>query len=400
LEKLIRTAYGEVNLEVRELNGSRILVTQESFDFLAGTKSRGGSLKERLAAPRGTVLIPSWYDFGGRGEERLHHIVPAGIYEALRRATHTLRKYGLKKTPGELQNLRAISDRLSRDLAVLMEGKSASSRDLVEVRYDLTRIAQALGGSRNKLKLEAAKKIAAAATLKVEHPSGTKSQNLPATTLRVHAAKRRVDGRHINIRRIGPRVIFLEQVLAQTVGGIFDDLGSLRNTLRAERFQISLSFSSKVRHIFASRVNFALERLLPQLDVAPFRKTAALIRLDLAKAKSAKSKKFALAAIDRILAAIRLKEAQRAFESRVILPLALAEAMDIVTEADFRHTLIRLSDFSRWFHQEINDSGFIRPVKERVLAAIRGTTQEEFGPVEDPDATRLKERLKAISGML
>jgi len=399
LEKQIQTAYGEVNLEVRELNGSRILVTQESFDFLAGTKSRGGSLKERLAAPRGTVLIPSWYDFGGRGKERLHHIVPAGIYEALRRAAHTLRKYGLKKTPGELQNLRSISDRLSRDLAILMEGKSASSRDLVEVRYDLTRIAQVLGGSRNKLKLEAAKKIAAAATLKVKYPSGTKSQNLPATTLRVHAAKRRVDGRHVDIRRIGPRVISLEQILAQTIGGIFDDLGSLRNILRAEQFQITLGFSPNVRRIFASRVDFALQRLLPQLDVAPFQKTAALIRLDLAKAKSAKSKKFALAAIDRILTAIRLKEAQRAFEARVILPLALNEDMGITTEADFRHTLQRLSDFALRF-REINDEGFVRPVKTRVLDACRNIILEEFGPVAEPDAERLKERLKTVSNML
>lgn len=400
MKETIRTAYGEIDLEVRALSSSRIFVTQEVFAFPAGTKSRGGVLKKKLSAPRGTILLPAWYDFGGRHEERLHHIVPGGIYEALRRVAHELRKYGVKNKPGELQNLRNLSDRLSRDLAILMEGKAASSRELAEVKTDLSRIAQTLGGARDKLKAEAAKKLAAAATLEVQHPSGTRSQNLPATEKRVDAAKRRVDKRHVDIRRIGPRVVLLEQFLAQTIGDIFDSLGSLRNILQAEQFQIARGFSSKVRRIFVRRVGFALQHLLPQLDVAPFRKTAAMIRFDLAKAKGARNKKFALEAVDRVLAAIRLKEAQRAFESHVIFPLALAEAMGVVTEADFRHTLMRLSDFSLRFHREINDAGFVRPVKERVVNAITDTIREEFGPVEEPDAERLKEKLKAISNML
>ncbi len=400
MKKLTQTAFGEVDLRVRELNGQRILVTQEALAFPAGTKSRGKVLKEKLVAPAGTVLVSAWYDFGGRGEERLYHIVSGGIYAALRRAAHALRKYGLKEKSGELQRLSDFSDRLSCDLAILMEGKAASSRELTKVRADLLQIAQVLGGARDKLKAEAAKKLAAAATLEVRHPSGTRSQNLPATEKRVDAAKRRVDRRHVDIRRIGPRMILLEQILAQAIGNIFDDLGSLRRILQAENFQLSLSFSPKVRRIFARRVDFTLQRLLPHLDVTPFRKTAKMIRLDLAKAKSARSKKFALAAIDRILAAVRLKEAQRAFESRIIFPLALAEAMDAVTEADFRHTLRRLSDFSLRVHREINDTGFLRPVKERVISAILDTIREEFGPVVEPDATRLKERLKTISGML
>jgi len=401
LKKQIVTAYGTVELEVRAISGSQIYVTHERCIFPAGTKTRGGAvMKKNFLIPRGAVLIPTWENFGGKNPKRLHHIFPNGLYEALRWATHAIRKYGLRKKPGELQILRDISNRLARDLAVLMEGRAASSRELADVQLDLAHITAELGRPIEQLKAEAAEKIAEAATLEVEHPSGTRSKNIPATKQRVSAAKTRVDERRNQIGQIGPRVNFFEQVLAQTIGGIFDDLGSLRNIVQAEQFQISLSFSPKVRHIFVNRANFALQRLLPQLDAAPFLKTARMIRVDLAKAKAAKSKDFALAAIDRILAAIRLKESQRAFEARVILPLALNEDMCVTTEADFRHTLQRLSDFALRFHREINDSGFLRPVKTRVLDACRNIVLEEFGPVTDPDAERLKERLKTVSNML
>jgi len=401
LKELIQTAYGEVELDVRKIDGSRIFVAHERHVFLAGTKTRGGeTLKKPFVVPRGAVLAPTWDGRNGKSPERLYRVFPNGIYEALRGTLHAVRKYGLRKKRGELQILRDISNRLATNLAVLMEGKSASSRELYRAQKDLAEIAMELGRPIGELKAQAAEKVEAAATLEVEHPSGTRSKNIPATAQRVRAAKNRVDRRRDQIHRIAPRVQFYEQVLAQAIGGIFDDLGALRKILQAERLQLTLSFSPKVRRIFANRVNFALQRLLPQLDAAPFLKTAKMIRLDLARAKAAKSKDFALAAIDRILTAIRLKEAQRAFETRVILPLALNEDMDITTEADFRHTLRRLSDFALRFHQEINDTGFLRPVKERVLEAIRNTILEEFGPVADPDAERLKEQLKAISRML
>lgn len=400
MKEKILTAHGPMTIEARRLVGSGIFVALERHIFPAGTKTHGGEiLKKAFFVPRGAVLVPVWDHFGSRTPERLHRVFPGGLYEAARGTLRAIWKYGLGKKPGELQTLRSISDRLANDLAILMEGKAASSRELFVVQKDLAAIALEFGRPIGQLKAAAAEKIAAAATLEVEHPSGTRSKNIPATKERVRAAKRRVDERLHNVCRISPRVVFLEQVLGQTIGGIFDDLSSLRNILRAEQVQISLGFTPRVRHIFTSRVNFALERLLPNMDAEPFLKTARMIRVDLAKAKAAKSKNFALAAIDRIIAAIRLKEAQRAFETKVILPITLNNTAGVTTEADFRHTLQRLSDFSLRFHREINDTGFLRPVKDRVMNAIIDIIREEFGPVEDPDPARLKERLKAVSRM-
>jgi hypothetical protein len=401
LKEKIQTAYGTVTLEVRALEGSRIYVARKRHVFPAGTKTRGGEvLKKPFVLPRGAVLVPVWDDFEGCKPERFHRIFAGGIYEALRGTVHAVWKYGLQKKRGELQILRDISDRLATDLAVLMEGKSASSRELARVQLDLAAIATELGRPVGQMKAEAAAKVETAATLEVEHPSGTRSKNIPATAQRVKAAKIRVDRRHDQIRRIGPRVQFHEQVLAQTIGQLFDDLGSLRRLLQGERIQIARALSPDVHRIFCRRADFALERTLPRLDAAPFLKTADMIRYDLGMVKRAKGKKFALAAIDRILADIRLKEAQRAFENRVILPLAIDEDMKIVTEADFRHTRARLENFKQRFVSEIDDTGFIRPVKGRVIEAIDTILNEELGLGIEPDAERLKGRLKTISNML
>lgn len=394
------TTYGPIELEVRALEGSRIYAVHERHVFPAGTKTHSGEiLKKKFIIPRGAVLVPYWDDFEGRTPERFHRVFPSGVYEALRSTLHAVWGYGLKRRCGELQVLRDISDRLARDLAVLMEGNAAPSRNLAEVQMDLATIAKELGRPIGQVKAEVAEKVAAASTLEVEHPSGTRSRNIPATRHRVEAAKRRVDRRHDQVRRIGPRVNFFEQILAQAIGHVFDDLGSLRRMLQGERIQIERSLSPEVKRIFCRRADFALERILPRLDVEPFLRTADVIRYDLSIAKLAKGKKLALAAIDRILASLRLKEAQRAFENLVILPLAINEGMGVTTEADFRHTRTRLENFRQRFASEIDDTGFVRPVKGRVLEAIGSILEEELGPDAEL-GIGLKERLKAVSRML
>lgn len=401
MKEQILTAYGPVELEVRSLEGSRIYVVRERYVFPAGTKTRSGeTLKEPFTVPRGAVLVPAWDNFEGKQPERFHRVFPAGIYDALRSVLHALWGYGLRRRRGELQILRDISDRLARDIAILTEGNAAPSRKLAEVQTDLVKIAEELGRPINHAKAEAAKKAAAAATLEVEHPSGKRSRNIPATRYRVEAVKRRVDRRFDQVRRIGPRVTFYEEVLAQAIGHIFDDLYSLRRMLQGERFQIARALSPEVQRIFCRRADLAVERTLPRLDVAPFLNTAQMIRYDLGLVRKAKGKKFALAAIDRVLAAIRLKEAQRAFETLIILPLAINEGMGITTEADFRHTRRRIENFMERFDREIDDTGFVRPVKTRVLNGLRAVLNEELGANVEPDAERLKERLKNISRIL
>ncbi len=401
MKEQILTAYGPVTLEVRALEGSRIYAVNERHVFPAGRKTiNGETLQKPFVIPRGAVLVPYWDDFDGKKPERLHRIFPAGIYEALRSTLHAVWGYGLRKCSGELQLLRDISNRLARDIAVLMEGNAAPPRRLAEVRTDLAKIAEELGRPTNPAKAEAARKAASAATLEVEYPSGTRSRNIPATRHRVEAVKRRVDQRREQICRIGPRVNFYAEVLAQSIGHIFDDLYSLRRMLQGERIQIARALSPEVHRIFCRRAEFALAHTLPRLDVAPFLKTAGLIRYDLALIKRAKSRQFALAAIDRILTAIRLKEAQRAFENFIILPLAINEGMDLVTEADFRHTRRRIESFIERFNREIDDAGFVRPLKGRVISELRAISKEELGADIEPDAERLKERLKAVSYML
>jgi hypothetical protein len=407
LKEQILTAYGLVKLEVRSLEGSRIYVARERHVFPAGTKMRGGeTLKKPFVIPRGAVLVPAWDDFEGRSPERFHRVFAGGIYEALRSTLHALWGYGLKDQPGELQMLCDISDRLAGDIAVLMEGNAAPSRKLAEVQSDLAKIAKELGRPIDRAKAEAAKKAAEAATLEVEHPSGTRSKNIPANERRAEAIRRRVDKRHSRVCRIGPRVNFYEEILAQAIGHIFDDLGSLRGMLQGERIQIARALSPEVQRIFCRRADLILERTLPRLDAAPFLKTAQMIRYDLGLVRKAKGKKFALAAIDRILTAIRLKEAQRALETRVILPLALSEDLNpLAYAAAFERALRRLTDFMYRFDREIDDTGFVRPVKKRVLDAccdviVRANPSDakKFG--EGMDAATLKERLKAISRML
>lgn len=399
MKELILTAYGPMTLEVRRLAGSRIYVAHERHVFPAGTKTRGGEvLKKDFVAPRGAVLVPIWDGFDGKKPERLHRVFPGGIYEALRGATHAIRKYGLRENPGELQILRAISDKLATHLSILMHGKDASKRELTDVQCGLAALADKLGRPIDELKAQATEKIAAASTLKVRHPSGRQSQNLPATVERLRAAKRRIDGRLERVHRIGPRIGFFEQTLAQAIGRIFSDLESLRKDLSVEHFQIQRSFSPRVRDIFAERADHIAERLLPQLDAEPFLRTAGMIRVDLAKARAARSQRFALAALGRILVAIRLKEAQRAFEAKVILPFVLRQDLGITNEEDFRHTETRLESFAGHVRREIHDEDFVRPVRIRVLAAIESILQEEFNI--ELDAELLKRRLKAVSRML
>lgn len=398
MKELILTTYGPATLEVRRIVGSRIFVAHERHVFPAGTKTRGGeTLKKPFVIPRGAILVPAWDDFEGKTPEQFHRVFAGGLYEALRGATHAIRKYGLREEPGELQILRDISDRLAMDLSSLMHGKLTAKSELAEVRRDLAAQAAKLGRPTDKLKAQAAKKIATASTLEVQHPSGTRSQNLPATVERLRAAKRRIDGRLERVHRIGPRVGFFEQVLAQSIGRIFGDLESLRKNLSVEHFQIQRSFSPRVRDIFAERADRIAERLLPQLDAAPFLKTARMIRVDLAKARAARSQRFALAALGRILVAIRLKEAQRAFEAKVILPFALRQDLGITNEDDFRHTETRLESFAGHIQREIHDEDFVRPVRARVLAAIELILREEFNI--ELDAKRLKRRLKTVSRM-
>lgn len=401
LKKQVLTAYGPVILEVRSLEESRVYAVCERCLFPTGTKTRNGEiLKKPFIIPQGAVLVPYWDNFKGKKPKQFHRVFPAGIYEAMRSISHALWMYGLKKHYGEAQFLRDISDRLAKDLAVLMEGSAAQSHKLAEVRSDLADIAKELGRPISKLKSEAAEKISLAATLRVRHPSGKQSRNIPATYHRVFAAKRRIDKRRDQVCKIGPRINFFGEVLAQAIGRIFDDLESLRRILLGERSQIERSLSPEVKRIFCRRTDFVLERILPRFDVLPFLKTADVIRRDLALAKRAKSKKFALAAINRILTSIRLKKAQRAFENLVILPLAIKEGMDITVKTDFKHTKQRLENFIYRFEQEIDDTGFIQPVKMRVLNELRATLKEEFGAGAKIDALRLKERLKRVSHIL
>lgn len=403
MKEQILTAYGPMEIDVRRIVGSRIFVTHERHVFPAGIRTRGdGKLKKPFVVPRGAVLVPAWENFEGKNPELLHRIFPGGIYEALRGVTHAIRKYGLEKGPGEIQVLRAASDRLAANLSTLMQGKRAREHELVWAKRDLATLALELEHSLDELKAAAAEKIAAASTLQVEHPSGKKSQNIPATVERLRAAKRRIDGRLERVHRIGPRIGFYEKTLAQAIGRIFDDLGSLRNDLERERRYIKMAFSQKIRNIFADRVDRIAERLLPHLDAEPFLKTAKMIRVDLAKARAAKGKKFTLDAVDRILVAIRLKEAQRAFENNLILPFTLRLDLGIASGTDFLHTRRRLANFVLRFNGEIDDAGFIRPVKNRVLAECSAVlfAFDKLVFSTKPDVDQLKERLKTISHML
>jgi hypothetical protein len=407
LKEQILTAYGLVELEVRSLEGSRIYVARERHVFPAGAKTHGGkTLKAPFVIPRGAVLVPAWDDFEGKNPERFHRVFAGGIYEALRSTLHALWGYGLRKRRGELQLLLDISTRLAEDLSVLMEGNAAPSNKLAEVQSDLTKIAEELGRPIDRAKAEAAKKAAEAATLEVEHPSGTRSKNIPANEKRVEAIRRRIDKRRDRVCHIGPRVNFYENILAQAVGHLFDDLGSLRQMLEGERPQIARALSPEVQRIFCRRADLILERTLPRLDAAPFLKTAQMIRYDLGLVRKAKSKKFALAAIDRILTAIRLKETQRSIEARVILPLALCGDLDPLAYAiTVEIALRRLSDIMARFDREINDEGFVRPVKPQVMEVYRSiiaktdpSGAKKFD--EGVDATEIKEQMKVISRML
>ncbi len=401
MKKQVLTAYGQVLIEVRSLEESKIYAVRERYLFPAGTKTQNGEiLKKTFVIPRGAILIPHWNDFEGKNKKKFHHIFPAGVYEAMRSISHALFGYGLKGHFGETQFLRDISDRLAKDLAILMEGKAVQSHKLAEVRTDLAEIAEELSQSINKLKSEAAEKLHMAATLKVKHHSGKESQNIPATCQRVFAGKRRIDKRRDQICRIGPRINFFGEIIAQTIGRIFDELTSLRQILLSERRQIEWGLSPEVKRILCRRIDLALERILPRLDVLPFLKTADLIHRDLTLAKQAKGKKFALEAIDRILASIRLKEAQRAFENLIILPLAIKDNMDIIEQTDLSHTKQRLQNFMYRFEQEIDDTGFIQPVKKRVLNELSIILKEEFEAKAKIDTDSLKERLKMVSRML
>lgn len=399
MKEQILTAYGPVELEVRRIADSRIYVANERCVFPAGTKTRGNEiLKKDFAIPRGAVLVPAWEDFDGKKPERLHRVFSGGLYEAMRGATHAIRKYGLRDDPGEIQILRTISDQTATSLGVLMHGNLASRRELATVRRNLAKLAAKLGRPIDEMKAQAAEKIAAASTLQIQHPSGTRSENIPATRERLRAAKRRIDKRLETVHQIGPRVGFFEQVLAQAIGRIFSDLESLRDNLSKERFYIGNGFSQKVREIFTERADSISERLLPQLDAEPFLKTARMIRVDLAKARAARGRKFALEAVDRILASVRIKRAQRLLEGEIILPFALNCDLGVVTAWDFTNTKFRLGNFAYHFNRKINDAGFIRPIKARVLKEIRAIIDEEFN--DEPNAERLKERLKAVSRML
>lgn len=406
MKEQILTAYGPVTLEVRQIEGSRIYVARERHIFPTGTKTRGGEiLKKPFMIPRGAVLVPAWDDFESEKPERLHRVFAGGIYEALRSTLHALWGYGLRKRRGELQLLRDISNRLAEDLSVLMEGKAAPSNKLAEVRLDLAKVAEELGRPIDRAKAEAARKAAEAATLEVEHPSGTRSRNIPANEKRVEAIRRRIDSRSDRVCRIGPRVNFYESILAQAIGHLFDDLGSLKGMLQDERTQIARALSPAIQRIFCRRADLVLERTLPRLDAAPFLKTAQMIRYDLGLVRRAKGKKFALAAIDRILTAIRLKETQRDIEARVILPLALCGDLDpLAYAATIEITLRRFSEIMSRFDREINDAGFVRPVKPRVMEACRDiiakaepSGAKKFG--EEMSAEALKERMKAVSRM-
>ncbi len=399
MKKQIVTAYGKTSLDVRQLPGANIFVSLEKAIFPT-EKKKPGEKQQRAEIPAGAILLPHWSG-SGFNAQRGYVVYANGLYEALRATTHIFFGYGTRGNKGELQTLETMSRQLIDIVSVLTAGKEAGSNRLTAVQTELAVMAEEMAAVLNQTKREARDKIDASKALEVSHPSGKMVQNLPANAVRLAAAQRRIERRQDEVRRIAARLVSWEQVLASEIGRTWDALNWFRKMIDSETKRLSGRWTDRERDVFLNRAGWAKAHLLPSIDAEPFVKTARLIRRDLGQAMSAageQEKDKVAVALNRILASLRFKDAQRAFEEKILLPFSVRQELGILTQNDMRHFRGCTENFRERL-TVLSDQGFASPRKEEIIIRLK-LAVIEIDRLGVDGAEIVKDALKRASHLL
>ena len=399
MKKQIVTTYGSAIIEVRQIVGAPIFVCRQKIVFPAGHKTPGGeTLPEKTEIKSGAILLPRWSRNGGG---RIYGIYAHGIYEAIRGVAHIFFGYGVRgSAKGELQTLETMSSQLVDIISLLAEGKEIGSAKLNAIQAELSALAEQMAAVVNPEKYAARNKIAASETLEVRHSSGKMVTNLPANVARLAAAEQRLRKRQEEVRRIASRLVSQEQALALELGRVWNALNWLRKMLEDGKRRLENHWTAEEQAIFRRRAGWALNHFLSEVDVEPFLHTARLIRRDLGKALSSAGKNHdeVRVAVNRILASLRFKDAERAFERKVLTPFAIRQELGILTPSDMRHTRRRIADFRRRLAQ-LDDRDFVSPHKDEILPLLDRAIAE-IDRLGLGSALIVKETLKLVSHLL
>lgn len=233
--KRIIVKVGSIQIRVRSLPKTSILITKEQFFRRAGSKIGRKILPENFSIRKGSVLIPK------RDEKnptiKRYMIYSQGIYEAIRARFSTLMRYGLRGENGELQQIRSFIEAVEEIVQALIRYTELSPKDIWGVNQKIAEVIVGLERSRKETKKQAYKFFENSQNL----VDSLGRPNPQATSAKISAGKTRLQKREGEIRIISPRI------------GLWE-LALVNEKIRIERIlrgiERSLSAALRSGHIF------------------------------------------------------------------------------------------------------------------------------------------------------
>ncbi|TAK05735.1 hypothetical protein EPO33_01145 [Patescibacteria group bacterium] len=215
------------------------------------------------ALTEGDVLLPRWreWDDADPGKRELRHSRYRDLLSAQRGTLHAIVGYEPENgsvKPGELEKMLATSDTAKDALAYMRAVRRLEPADALHLKALISKLVEALDGSRLPRKQEALEQFGRSLLLKDRKGRS----NVGALCARLLAGLRRVNGRVDDIRSIGPRLALQLMVLEQELTLHFRTCTAVEKVLRGaikESELLDTEWSGGSRP--ALRIGVAIERL-------------------------------------------------------------------------------------------------------------------------------------------
>ena len=341
----------------------------------AGAMDRKGTISQKdKSIPAGTVLVPHWDDYDAPGAEKLFHLFPGGIFEALRSMMHALFGYGARGKHGELRQIDALVKRIDAAVDTLLQRHELMPFAVEKAQQELASIATDLDTVRNRRKVNARDALVKSSALTISYRNAPR-RNVPATIRRIDGAKNRLGGRSREIHHIVPHVAFFEQALASEIGRMIRGLENAVVTLLVESSRLErrkTPYSEGERRIFFRRYR-DVGAVLENIRCVPFLRAAHLARADMGEAaKFLDAGNYGKAALSlkRAARGLKCKLAQVYFERTIVFPMSLRIGLGVFSAADAERFAKKLTKIRISADARLDDEGFRAPVKMRFISAI------------------------------
>lgn len=217
---------------------------------------------------KGDVLLPRWREWNDAdpSKRELRHSRYHDLLSAVRGTLHAILGYEPENgsvTSGELRKMLTASDTAKDALAYMRAVRRLNPADALHLRTLISKLVEALDGSRLPKKQRALEQFGKSLLLKDRRGRS----NVGALCARLLAGLRRVNGRLDDIRSIGPRLALQLMVLEQELTLHFRTCVAVEKTLRGAIRDCERLDAGQCDDSHMLRIGVALTRVAQQVKV-------------------------------------------------------------------------------------------------------------------------------------